>query len=286
MPSPSRFRLLTLCAGFGLMASAQVSATPVTSGLELWLDASTISAGTTSVSTWADQSGNGRDATASGSATPTYIASNAFFSGRATVSFDGNDFMSSALASSMGITGNSARTIFFAFSQDSSASRNILGYGTNSGGNLFDVAATGQRIAGHFFGSPFVGSGSSQSFTLNQMTVGTALYDGTNFQTYLHDDAFSGLASSTAYALTTGDSNFRIGGGMYSSYNNFNGDIAEVLVYSGALSAADRSAIDGYLRTKYTTAAVAEPGALALACLGLLGVFATRRRESPERLKA
>ena len=286
MPLPSRSRLLAVCAGFGLMAAAQVSATPVMSGLQLWLDASTISAGTTSVSTWADQSGNSRDATASGSAMPTYTASNALFSGRATVSFDGNDFLSSALASSMGITGNSARTIFFVFSQDSSASRNILGYGTNSGGNLFDVAATGQRIAGHFYSSPFVGSGSSQSFTLNQMTVGTALYDGTNFETYLHDDAFNGLASSTPYPLNTGDSTFRIGGGIYSGYNNFNGDLAEVLVYSGALSDADRSAVDGYLRTKYTTAAVPEPGALALAFLGLVGVFATRRRASAERLKA
>lgn len=262
------------------MAAVGASAMPVTTGLQLWLDASTLSTSTTAVSTWADQSGQGRDATAAAAAsTPTYVASNSLFSNRPTVSFDGGDFLDSVSASVLGITGNGNRTIFFVFSQDSAASRNILGYGVNSGLALFDIAAAGQEISGHFHGTPFVNG--TQTFSLNQMTVGAVRYDGSVFQTYQHDMTFNGQTSSTAYVLNTGDSLFRIGGGLFSSYNNFNGDIAEILVYNRALSDSELSAVDGYLNTKYTTeaAAIPEPGSLVLLVAGLFGLGAVRRKK-------
>ncbi|MFZ1545971.1 MAG: LamG-like jellyroll fold domain-containing protein [Candidatus Nitrotoga sp.] len=274
------FRQLAF-ATLSVMA-AGVSATPITTtGLELWLDASAISTGTTAVSTWADQSGHGRDATATGAtSTPTYIASNSLFSNRPTVSFDGGDFLNSALASVMNITGNSARTIFFVFSQDSAASRNIFGYGASSSLALFDVAAAGQEISGHFHGTPFVNG--SQTFALNQMTVGAVRYNGTAFQTYQHDTSFNGQTASTAYSLNTSDSAFNIGRGAYSGYNSFNGDIAELLVYSRALSDSELSAVDSYLNTKYTTTAatitVPEPASLLLVCIGLVGLGVVRQK--------
>ena len=181
------------------IGSASASSMPVMTGLELWLDASTLAASTTSVTTWADQSGNGRDATAAGSA-PAYVASNALFSNRPTVSFDGGGYLDSALASTMGITGSSPRTIFFAFSQDSAIARNILGYGANAGNALFDIAAANRKISGHFYGGPF--QNGSQQFSVNTMTVGTAQYDGATFKTY-QDNV---LASSSAHTLATGNS--------------------------------------------------------------------------------
>lgn len=106
------------------------------------------------------------------------------------------------------------------------------------------------------------------------MTVGTAQYDGATFKTY-QDNV---LASSSAHTLATGNSAFRIGGGLYSAYNYFNGDIAEVLVYSGTMSETDRAAVGSYLRTKYSTepAAVPEPGTLALMGLALAALACRR----------
>ena len=103
------FRGFTVFLTFSL-ASFGASSMPVMSRLELWLDTSTLSTGTTSVSTWSDQSGNGRDAsqTVSGN-TPTYTASNSLFSNRPKVSFDGSDFQTSAFGSAMNIDGRARR---------------------------------------------------------------------------------------------------------------------------------------------------------------------------------
>lgn len=261
------------------LVAFSASAMPVPAGLEPWLEARTISGGATSVSTWTDQSGNGRHASAAGAgSTPTYVASNPLFSDRPTVSFDGGDFLTSALASAMNITGNSSRSIFIVFSQDNGAARNMLGYGNNASLELFDVAAAGQKVSGHFFGTPFVNGG--PAFALNRMVVGSVQYDGSVFRTYHNDGAFSGLTSSTAYALICGDSASTIGGGIYPGYNGFIGDIAEVLVYGTALSDADRIAVDGYLHTKYTTQASAAPApeSLVLVCIGVAALDTSRRK--------
>ena len=167
--------------------------------------------------------------------------------------------------------------MFFVYNQDTATSRNILGYGSNAALQLFDVAASNQKISGHFFSTPFVNG--TQQFALNQMTVGSVRYDGSTFEAFQHDTSFNGQTASAAYNLNTGDSAFNIGGGLYSPYNFFSGDIAEILVYSGSLSDSDRSAVDNYLYNKYITnpVAVSEPSMLALMGITLLGFGFTRR---------
>jgi hypothetical protein len=240
------------------MGAISANATPFTNGLELWLKADTLSIGTTVVSNWSDQSGNDRDANASNAgSSPSYIANNPVFCDRPAVSFDGNDTLSSAMSSDMNINGNNPRTIFVVFSPDNTNSSNMLGYGINATNQLFDVAAANEKLSGHFYQTPFING--NEKVSLDQMTVGTVSYNGTRFKAYQHDETFSGLTtdynskSVTGQDLNTGNSAFFIGSGVYTQYNQFQGDIAEILVYSQALSDSDRILVDNYLYNKYAT---------------------------------
>jgi len=248
--------LLTLALAPPLSAAVMDGSSPNSAhpSLELWLDAGTLNTTTTSVSFWADQSAKpGRDASsASLSAQPTYIASNPIFANFPTVSFDGSDSITSASGSTMAIDVNKPRTIFFVFSQDFTEARNIFGYGANAGLQLFDVALPSRTIKGHFYSTPFV-PGGSQTFTTNQMTVGTVSYDGATFRPYQRDASFGGGLGSVNYSLNTwGGNGFRIGAGYYGVYNSYRGDIAEILVFSEVLSDVDRLAVEEYLFLKYS----------------------------------
>jgi hypothetical protein len=242
----------TCLTGIVLSVAGLANATTVTSGLELWLKADTLSTDTTTVSNWSDQSGNARDASTSSNA-PTYIASNPVFCGRPTVSFNGsgNDTLSSAMSSDMNINGNNSRTIFLVFSPDNTNSSNMLGYGSNASDQLFDVASAEQKISGHFHSTWWFNG--NETISLNKMAVGTVSYNGSSFKAYQHDSSFNGLTTTETRLLNTGDSHFFIGGGVYPNYNNFSGDIAEILVYSEALSDSDRTLVDNYLYNKYAT---------------------------------
>ena len=260
---------------------------PSFASLELWLNAGTFAASTTSVSVWENQSGEaGRDALqVTPAAKPTYVASNPLFANRPTVHFDGGDVLQSALASTMNITGSQGRTIFVVFSENSANNRNVVGYGSNLTGQLFDVLLYTNEFDGHFHGggNDTIGA-TTQTYADNRMTVGTISYDGSTVRTYQHDASFSGSLAAVNLGLNTGNSLFQVGGGIFPNYNLFQGDIAEVLVYSERLSDADRSAVDQYLFTKYTTsalAAVPEPTTFVVwAGLGLvsLGCVALRKK--------
>lgn len=253
--------------------------------LQLWLDASTLPIATTSVSTWADSSNKGNDATQGSSGfQPTYVPEDAVLSGRPSVSFDGtDDRMTSALASTMGIDGSSPRTIFVVYHQDTLAAKNVVGYGAQAAAQLFDVLLSSQEFAGHFYGAGNdTLTETTQTYPLSSLVVGTISYDGTDVNTYQHDGSFNGSLATKTIALTTGDSAFNIGAGSYTPLNYFNGTLAEVLVYSEALSTSDREAVDNYLFTKYTTSppGIPEPGTGLLAACGLLLAVGWRRRAS------
>jgi hypothetical protein len=58
----------------------------------------------------------------------------------------------------------------------------------------------------------------------------------------------------------------------------FAGNIAEIIIYAGELSAGDKAQVYAYLTNKYL--AVPEPTTALLALVGLMGVSATRRRRA------
>jgi len=57
----------------------------------------------------------------------------------------------------------------------------------------------------------------------------------------------------------------------------FRGDIAEVMIFQGVLSDADRKAVESYLAAKYDIAVVPEPAAMSLLALGGLSLLRRRR---------
>jgi cytoskeletal protein CcmA (bactofilin family) len=227
--------------------------------LELWLDAGELNNSSTAISLWEDKTmKSGRNASSPSYNTnnqPTYVACNPIFANHPTVSFDGNDLLTSATGSVLGIDGNKDRTIFFVFSQDNSESRarNILGYGAYGTNQLFDVSLPNREIKGHFYGTWFMPLAASQTFNTNQMTVGTVSYDGATFRPYQRDASFGGGLGSVNFNLNTGGGNsLQIGAGIYANYNNYVGDIAEIIVYSEVLTESDRLAVEHYLYTKYS----------------------------------
>ena len=261
---------------------------PSNPSLALWLNAGSLTTTTTSVSTWANQSGEaGRDAVqVTAAAQPTYVASNSLFANRPTVHFDGGDVLQSASAATLQIGGSLARTIFVVFSQDApGGNRNVVGYGANASNQLFDVLLYGNEFVGHFHGGTHdTITETTQSFGTGRLTIGAISYDGSTVRTYQHDTAFNGSLATKNIGLNTGNSLFQVGGGVYPGgvdpvYNSFKGDIAEVLVFSERLSDSDRVAVDQYLYAKYTTPAVPEPTMPALLALAL-GTLGFRRRSA------
>lgn len=210
-------------------------------GLQAWYDAadtSTITSSSGAVSQWNDKSGNGRNLT-QGSGTLQPITGTRSRNGLNVVDFDGtNDSMDSSS---------------FAIAQP---------------GMLFAVAlsdvgsdATSQRIVDAVTAPFSMGKGATNFWLYS---AGTTRGVGTpDTAAHAHSVLFNGAGSSRWVDGTLSDTNnaganglaggIRLGRVAAASANFWNGWIAEVIAYSGALSTVDRQRVDSYLRVKWAT---------------------------------
>ena len=225
---------------------------PPYTGLELWLkgDAGVTLNGST-VSAWADQSGQGRSATQGSAASqPAFVTSG---TGKPGLSFDGaNDYITFDLP----VNGLNGMTIILVANNRANNAANgpqqaaIFWNETASWGTVF--LSPFQSRVNFRFGTTATGNepayvrpasiGEDYSVTVAHKDGDTdSLYvNGTQVWT----DGFR--SSPIAGCRSTGN----LGRG-YNDNTYFGGDILEVLVYTRALSDTERAAVEQYLQNRY-----------------------------------
>jgi hypothetical protein len=229
MPSFSEvsFAEISIAGGIG---------SPPTNNLALWLNASAgLTLSGTDVSTWADQSGNGKDATASGTARPTYQSSG--INGMPAISFNGT---TNRMTGSAVLTARPA-TIFavvnFSVSQNIGAifqQTNFILYRGFNGG-----ASTEFRL---FNGTDLT---SSNTIPNNTPVLLEAIANGAS-STLFSNGVQRASGNAGTSAISDGYELASFSGSPRTIV------IAEIIVYNTNLGASDRQLVEDYLNTKYS----------------------------------
>lgn len=213
-------------------------------GLALWLDASQITGLVDGdpVGTWADKSGNGRDATqATAAAKPAYRP--AVLNGKAVVRLDGVDDLVNL--GDLSAAFPSAATLFVVWTAAASDDQYCV-YETAAIDSWWKYLADGYigtfrsaRLSTYPTGTPQAGS--HLACILSTTADYEMRIDGTS------EGAQAGaFLSGTSHMLGASPD----GGGT----RHLNGDVAELVVYNSGLSLSDRQRVERYLGNKYAIA--------------------------------
>jgi hypothetical protein len=258
--------LLLLVAGSGCGKkdsgpSARPSPTPflttTVSGLRLWLkgDGITPLADGSALATWPDSSGLGNDAVGVGGTQPTYktgIANN-----WPVVRFSGAQYLSSPVVAA---TGNAGRTVIAVVTNTTVTNvaveyNHVLHFGayspvagTEDISYGLVVGCNSGQAGGQNMGNHYNLDGHSSTFPA---IAGTMLIENSydlGIDTFYYNGNSGGFKAVT---LNTSSSGVVIGARVDHAQEFLTGDIAEILIYSPAISASDRGVVENYLAYKY-----------------------------------
>ena len=245
-----KIRYLTfLCVLFSIKALAQ-SPGNVSTNLQLWLKADAGVTGTAPVTAWADQSGNGFDATAATG--PDLVTNQLNFN----PTLDFTSGSSEYLEITSGILGAAAYTdawVYAVSKTDNSAITNTLFNenlsGTNEG---FNVLLTWSNANAYYDFGDRAGAGrlngawGGTDGAYNMWTFGTSTGTGTPNGTRkaISKDGLVFLSNNNNDGATGNNSNFYVGG-RYTGASNyyFDGEIAELIVYTAVPSILEQEKI-------------------------------------------
>lgn len=215
------------------------------SGLQLWLDAadtSTIIESSGSVSQWNDKSGNGNNATqGSGSNQPT--TGTVTQNGKNVIDFDGNDYL--ILPSALYSIPNGDHTIFFISKQDAmSAERLISAAASGTTRHSAEYTAAGNIV--YFNNASFNNVQASINETAFNVIgfgkSGTTQFIQINNGTAVTDNAGTNISGIDLYYIAVN---------QLASSGFLDGNIAEIIIYNRALSAAEKILVYQYLGAKW-----------------------------------
>lgn len=202
------------------------------SDLALWLKAdSLVLSDNDPVSTWADDSGNGRDVTQAGSLRPIYKTN--IVNGEPVVRFNGSD-QYLQLAQSF-ISGN-GWTILTVTKADTSTEGVVAANDDpgQRGWALFRGNASGNVETS---GTPGTAYTAGSGFDIINVAGGISIYvNGT-------------LNAQATRSIPSNSANFDVGRRGFGSY--FDGDIAEIIIYDRLLTTQERQDVTLYLSAKY-----------------------------------
>ena len=230
------------------------------SGLALWLDAGQITgaADATAVATWQDRSGNARDATQITLAKqPIYRSTGALLtpSGKPVVQFDGVSSQLVSASPSGFPTGNADVTMFVVFETTTTSinTQVAFSYGVAGTRQAPHVGISGSATTA-LFGAYADDLAFAETNPLNTFHVSSYVY--TSADTTVRGLVDGGVNSGSrvlAAAPNWGVGPFYVGGFFGLSGFYVMGAIAEVVVYSRALSTTERQQCEAYLKAKHGT---------------------------------
>jgi hypothetical protein len=206
----------------------------ITDGLVLYLDAANTKSYPTTGTTWSDISRSSNNGTLTNG--PTFSSTNS-----GSIVFDGtNDFV--ATSNNINISGSNARTLECWIFLTTNQSKNIMGYGGASNGQLFDTIlwfdAGFQRVVGHYYGGGFDTIStlpSRNTININAWNQVVHTYNGTTASLWTNGI----LSNSLTVNIDTTNTVLSVGAGSFSGYNFFSGRTANFKAYNRALSAQE-----------------------------------------------
>jgi hypothetical protein len=228
---------------------------PVTAGLQLWLNAdvgvTTNASG--QVTTWADQSGLGNNATQATLISAPTIAPNSL-NGHATLRVTGAQYMEVQNANGIDNLLNDVTVLGVVNYDNLGSYRGFVSKCTGGAPSPFDFWSNASANAGRT--SFYLGNGTVNAATLSTIAPPIGVYDVMGFRwkdgisdQFLNDFNIGSVGNTIATG--NGATNLRIGRRQDGTVQLV-GNLAELLIYKPALSDADTyNVINNYLKIKY-----------------------------------
>jgi hypothetical protein len=292
--------VIGMLAAFPMVSLATILPTVSSGTRALQLDADTnVATGSgNAVQTWADASGNGIVFTAAGPQDVTLVAN--AFNGQAVLRFGGGQSINSylqATAGNLSMLNNQPVTIF-AVTRNTSNVNGLIDSHPGDGTALrtaFEVVQVADGNGQANVSAALTGSVTAIRYSLGQDPAHPGNPPVRHFETFIDSssgssavDSVYGPAGATSLSETW-LSNSVVNGSPFAtvigtinhgeqgleSVGRFNGDLAELVIYQGALSDSDRVAVENALFTAY---AAPEPATGILLLLPLAGLLTRRRR--------
>jgi hypothetical protein len=203
------------------------------------------------VSSWGDASGSGNTATQATSGNRPTFLSNAI-NGQPAVQFNSGSSTFLQLPGGMSDLSSGVSILAVVKPYSVSSGARLLDFGNGSASDniyLSEPTSTGLTLE-TYNGSSGTSVTSSSAITLNQYQVVAAVDNGSGTAT-IYTNAFEGAQNAsmgTLNNLLRADNNI---GEASAGGNYFNGEIAELVVYSRALTVSELSDLQSYFMTKY-----------------------------------